>query len=198
VRIALNLKGLPFDYVPIHLVKNEQLATEFLTINPSALVPVLDERGTAITQSLAICEYLEEVYPEPSLLPDDPIGRARVRALALTIACEIHPLNNLRVLKYLTRELGVAEDAKDLWYRHWVESGLAAFEALLDHEPQSGPYCHGSEPTLADICLIPQVFNAQRFKCDLSKVPRILAVYHTCMQLDAFKHAAPAEQPDAA
>jgi maleylacetoacetate isomerase len=198
VRIAMNLKGLSYEYAPVHLVKNEHFAPHFRALNPEALVPVLLEDGAAMTQSLAICEYLEEMYPEPPLLPADALGRSRVRALALTIACEIHPLNNLRVLRYLVKDLGVAEDAKDRWYRHWVETGLAAFEAQLDHTASGASFCHGTGPTLADICLAPQIFNAQRFNCDLSHVPRALRAYEACMKLEAFQRAAPGEQPDAA
>lgn len=201
VRIVMNLKGLAFEYAPIHLVINEQLGSDFLAINPEALVPVLSEESAALTQSLAICEYLNELHPDPPLLPGDALGRARVRALALTIACEIHPLNNLRVLRYLTRELKVGEEAKDRWYRHWVETGLTAFEAQLASAWRTkiaGPFCYGDWPTLADICLVPQIFNAQRFNCDLSAVPLSTQVYDRCMTLEAFQRAAPEAQPDAA
>lgn len=198
VRIALNLKGLSYEYAAIHLPRNEQSDPAFLALNPNALVPVLDDEGTTLSQSLAICEYLDEVFPEPPLLPKDARGRAHARALALSIACEIHPLNNLRVLRYLTQDLGVAEESKDRWYRHWVEAGLAAFEAQLGQGPQSGRFCIGDTPTLADICLVPQIFNAQRFQCDLTPMPRVMRIHAACMELDAFQRAAPSRQPDAA
>jgi maleylacetoacetate isomerase len=203
VRIAMNLKGLPFDYKPIHLVRHggEQRGAEFLALNPDGLVPLLmddaSDPPTKLTQSLAIIEYLDEMHPEPRLLPDDPLGRARVRALALAIGCEIHPLNNLRVLRYLTQVLKVDEDAKNAWYRHWVDTGLAAFEEQLASSPLTGRFCHGDTPTLADLTLVPQIFNAQRFACDLSKLPTTMRVFDTCMALDAFRASVPSEQPDA-
>ena len=203
VRIALHLKGLPFDTVPIHLVRQggAQRAADFLAINPDGLVPVLvddtDDMAACLTQSLAIIEYLEETHPRPPLLPQDAAGRARVRALALNIACEIHPLNNLRVLRYLTQVLGIGDDAKNAWYRHWVETGLAAFEAQLAASPGTGTFCHGDRPTLADVTLVPQVFNAQRFDCDLSAMPTIGRIHEACMALEAFTAAAPGRQPDA-
>jgi maleylpyruvate isomerase len=203
VRIALNLKGLPFDYEAIHLVRHggEQLTADFKAINPEALVPVLiddtQEPPPTMTQSLAIIEYLDETHPEPPLLPPDAAGRARVRALALAVACEIHPLNNLRVLRYLTQVLKVDEAAKDAWYRHWVETGLAAFERQLVASPATGTFCHGDTPTLADLTLVPQIFNAQRFECDLSAMPTTMRIFEACMALDAFARAVPAAQPDA-
>jgi maleylacetoacetate isomerase len=203
VRIAMNLKGLPFDYRPIHLVKHggEQHSAAFRALNPDGLVPVLiDDRSdppASLTQSLAIVEYIDEIHPEPPLMPREAHQRARVRALAMNIACEIHPLNNLRVLRYLTQVLKVDEEAKNGWYRHWVESGLAAFEALLAASPMTGRFCHGDTPTLADIALVPQVFNAQRFACDLTKLSTTMRVFDACMALDAFRQAMPGEQPDA-
>ena len=203
VRIAMNLKGLPFDYAPVHLVKNggEQRAPEFVALNPEALVPVLvddtSDAPTTLTQSLAIIEYLDELHPEPPLLPAEPLQRARVRALALSIACEIHPVNNLRVLRYLTQVLKVDDDAKNAWYRHWVETGLAAFETQLTSSPFTGRFCHGDTPTLADLTLVPQIFNAQRFACDLSALTTTMRVYEHCMTLDAFRDASPPAQPDA-
>ena len=200
VRIALNLKGLPYEYASVHLVRGggEQFAPAFRALNPAALVPVLvEDDGTALTQSLAICEYLEETHPEPPLLPGSPQARARVRALALSVACEIHPLNNLRVLGYLTRTLGVSEDGKNAWYRHWVESGLEHLEALLAADDRTGAFCHGDAPTLADVCLVPQIFNAQRFNCRLDHVPTVMRIFHHCMTLEAFAAAAPMRQPDA-
>lgn len=203
VRIALNLKGLPYEVIPIHLVKNggEQLTAEYRALNPMALVPALiddgSENATALTQSLAILEYLEEQYPAPSLLPTGAADRAHVRSIALSIACEIHPLNNLRVLRYLVRELKVSEDDKNTWYRHWVEQGLASIEATLAKDSRVGTFCFGDAPTMADCCLIPQIANAQRFNCDLSQVPTIMRIHETCVALDAFANAAPANQPDA-
>ena len=203
VRIALNLKGLPFDYLPVHLLKagGEQFAPEYRAMSADALVPVLidDEPTPAVTltQSLAIVEYLEETHPEPAILPHTPAERARVRALALSIACEIHPLNNLRVLRYLVKTLGIAEEAKNAWYRHWVESGLAAIEIQLAHSPMTRLYCHGDTPTLADICLVPQIFNGRRVDCDFKSMPTVMRVFDACMEHDAFRDAAPSLQPDA-
>jgi maleylacetoacetate isomerase/maleylpyruvate isomerase len=197
VRIALNLKGLPFEYVPVHLAKGEQFAAAFSALNPSQLVPVLEHEGHALTQSLAIIEYLEEKYPQPPLLPHDPLERAYVRSVALAIACEIHPLNNLRVLRYLVKTLGVSEDAKNAWYRHWVEQGLAQLEARLVAERRVGRFAFGDRVTLADVCIVPQIFNAQRFDCRLDHVPTIMRIFDACMKLPAFIDAQPARQPDA-
>ena len=200
VRIALALKGLPYDYIPVHLVKGggEQFSAEYKAMNPAALVPVLqDDDGSVLTQSLAIIEYLEETRPDPSLLPADPVGRARVRALALSIACEIHPLNNLRVLGYLTKTLGVTEEQKNAWYRHWVETGLETVEAMLAGDTRTGAYCHGDAPTLADVLLVPQIFNAQRFNCRLDHVPTVMRIHQHCLNLPAFASSVPAQQPDA-
>ena len=199
VRIALALKGLDYDYAPVHLVKGggQQFAAEFKAMNPAALVPVLDDDGTLLTQSLAIIEYLEETRPEPPLLPGDAAGRARVRAIALSIACEIHPLNNLRVLGYLNKTLGVAEEQRNAWYRHWVETGLATVEAMLDGDPRTGRCCHGDVPTLADVLLVPQIVNAQRFNCRLDHVPTVMRIHQHCLTLPAFAESVPALQPDA-
>jgi maleylpyruvate isomerase len=197
VRIALELKGLTYEYLPIHLLKNEQLQPEFRHKSPDGLVPVLVDGTLELTQSLAICEYLDETHPEPALLPGDALGRARVRALAYTIACEIHPLNNLRVMRYLAHELELSDEAKDTWYRHWVESGLLAFERELELFAPPARYCFGDQPTLADICLVPQIFNGQRVNSDFSKVPRVMRVFDACMELEAFRKAAPERQPDA-
>jgi maleylacetoacetate isomerase len=199
VRIALNLKGIDYEPRPIHLLKDggQQRAAAFAAVNPQQLVPVLEHDGRGIAQSLAIIEYLDETHAEPRLLPTDPLGRARVRSLALAIACEIHPLNNLRVLRYLTDTLGLPEEQKNSWYRHWVETGLAAVERRLAGEPETGRFCHGDRPTLADCCLIPQVFNAQRYGCDLSSFPTLMRIHGECMDLEPFRKAAPAAQPDA-
>jgi maleylacetoacetate isomerase len=203
VRIALNLKRLPYEMIPIHLVKNggEQLTAEYRVLNPMALVPALiddeSEHNDVITQSLAILEYLEDRHPAPPLLPAGAEDRAYVRSIALSIACEIHPLNNLRVLRYLVRELKVSEDDKNAWYRHWVEQGLASIEAMLAKDRRTGTYCFGDAPTMADCCLVPQIANAQRFNCDLSHVPTIMRIHDACIALDAFANAAPAKQPDA-
>jgi maleylpyruvate isomerase len=199
VRIALNYKGLPYEYVPVHLLRGggEQLAPAFRALNPDALVPVLDDDGVLLTQSLAIIEYLEETHPEPPLLPRDAVERAYVRSVALAIACEIHPLNNLRVLRYLVRTLGVGEEQKDAWYRHWVEEGLAAIEARLLAEGRRGRYTLGDQVTLADVLIVPQIFNAQRYNCRVNHVPTIMQIFEACMQLPAFVDAQPSKQPDA-
>ncbi len=196
VRIALALKQLPFDYVPVHLLKGEHKAPEFAALSADTFVPVLDDGGHQLSQSLAIMEYLDEVYPDPPLLPADPLGRARVRALALSVACDIHPLNNLRVLKYLVRELKVTEDSKNAWYRHWCREGLLAFERQLVRGG-GARYCVGDTPSLADCCLVPQVFNARRFEVGLDEMPRVQAVFDLCMQHPAFQAADPARCPDA-
>jgi len=198
VRIALNLKGVEYEALPIHLVRGggEQKSPAYKAVNPQALLPALDVDGQVLTQSLAIMEYLEETYPEPALLPADALGRARVRAIALAIACEIHPINNLRVLHYLGGTLGLDQPQKDAWYRHWVESGLLAVEAMLAGRPETGAFCHGDNPGLADCCLLPQVFNAQRFKCDLAPMPTIRRIAANCQDLPAFAKAAPEAQPD--
>jgi maleylacetoacetate isomerase len=198
VRIALNLKGAPHELVPVHMLRGggEHLRAEYLALNPAGLVPVLQVGDVALTQSIAIIEYLDETLPRVRLLPATPAERARVRSLALSIACEIHPLNNLRVLNYLTGNLRVDDEGRRRWYAHWVETGLSALEAMLAG-PGTGRYCHGDTPTLADCCLVPQVFNAQRFDCRLDHVPTVMAIHDRCMALDAFRRAAPAFQPDA-
>ena len=196
VRIALALKGLPYDYVPVHLVKGEHKKPDYQAVAPAGLVPtlVLDD-GERLSQSMAIIEYLDEVHPQPPLLPPDALGRARVRALAQSIACEIHPINNLRVLKYLVRDLKVDEEAKNTWYRHWVRSGLETFERELSQYP-AGRYCYGDTPTLADCILVPQIFNGQRFNVDFSGLPRTLSAFDACMALPAFQQAQPSSCPD--
>ena len=200
VRIALNIKGLAYDYVPVHIARGEHHQPPFADIAPEQLVPLLEEDessgGERISQSMAIIEYLDETHPEPALLPHDAVGRARVRALSQIVACEIHPINNLRVLKYLVKDLKLDEAAKNAWYRHWVREGLEAFERQLA-EQSAGIYCYGNTLTMADCCLVPQIFNAQRFDCDLSGLPRTMAAYEACMQLDAFQRAHPSRCPDA-
>jgi maleylpyruvate isomerase len=200
LRIGTNLKGLAVDYVPVHLSKGggEQYAPTFDKLNPQRLVPVLEDNGRLLTQSLAILEYLDETHPEPAILPYDPAGRARVRALAQIIACDIHPIDNLRVLNFLTNELKVSEEGKLKWYRHWVALGLSALEALLANHPETGRFCHGDTPTIADICLVPQVYNAKRFECPLDVFPTIVRIDAACQALDAFDRARPEKQSDAA
>lgn len=196
VRIALALKGLDYDYKPVHLAKSEQLGESYAAVSASRLVPLLHDGCHVLTQSLAIIEYLDETHPQPPLLPADALGRARVRALALDIACEIHPLDNLRVLRYLVRDMKISEDDKNRWYRHWVETGLETVERQLAAQPAR--YCHGDAPTLADCTLVPQIFNAQRFACRLEHVPNVMRVFDACMQLDAFENTRPEKCPDAA
>lgn len=196
VRMALHLKGLAYDYVPVHLARGDQKKAEFAAIAPEQLVPVLElDDGTRISQSMAIIEYLDETHPAPPLMPANALDRARVRGLAQAIACEIHPLNNLRVLKYLVRDLGVSDDAKNTWYRHWVRQGLEGFERQLASGPAS-TYCFGETPTLADCCLVPQIFNAHRFDCDLTGLPRTMAAFDACMALPAVQAAHPSACPD--
>jgi maleylacetoacetate isomerase/maleylpyruvate isomerase len=196
VRIGLALKGLDYDYHAVHLPKNEHTAESYAAVSASRLVPLLKDGEHTLTQSLAILEYLDETHPEPPLLPTSPLERARVRALALDIACEIHPLNNLRVLRYLVGTMKLAEDDKNRWYRHWVETGLEVVERQLMAAPAR--FCHGDSPTLADICLVPQIFNAQRFDCRLDHVPNVMRVFEACMALDAFEQTRPERCPDAA
>ena len=200
MRIALNLKGMPYTAVPVHLVKDggQHRSAAYRARNPQALVPAFElEDGTVLTQSLAIMEYLDEVQPEPALLPADAIGRARVRALAQAIACDLHPVNNLRVLQYLSQQLGISAEQKDAWYRHWVATGLQGLEALLADHPSTGRFCHGDTPTLADCCLVPQLYNARRFQCPLDAYPTIRRIAAACETLPAFQQAAPEMQPDA-
>lgn len=202
VRIALGLKGLPFDYVPVHLNRDggEQFQPAFSRRNPQQLVPVLGDGGFDVSQSLAIIEYLDEAYPAKPLLPSTAQARARVRQLSLAMACDIHPLNNLRVLKYLTGPMGLDEAAKGEWISHWHGIGLAALEAALVSglagDARRGRYCVGDAPTMADCCLVPQLFAARRFGMDLAPFPALLAIEAACLELPAFQNAHPGRQPD--
>ena len=198
VRIALGLKGLAWTPDFVHLTRDggEQHSASYRAKNPTQLVPTLEtDAGALLAQSLAMIEYLDETHPAPPLLPADPLARARVRAFALTIACDIHPLNNLRVLQYLERAMGQSKDARDAWYRHWIAEGLGALEAMLRTE--TGPFCYGATPTLADICLIPQLGNARRFDCPLAAYPTLVRAEAAALALPAFRDAAPDRQPDA-
>ena len=198
VRIALNLKGLAPERVFIHLRKNAQRADQYLAVNPQGLVPALvTDDGTILTQSLAIIEYLDETQPTPPLLPAAPIPRARVRSLALAVACDIHPIDNLRVLRYLLHTVGVTEEQKDAWYKYWIDVGLEALELQLSRDPATGRFCHGDAPTLADICLVPQLANARRVKMDVSPYPTLTRIEAACLALPAFAAAEPSRQPDA-
>jgi maleylacetoacetate isomerase len=196
VRIALELKGLAYEYVSVHLPQGEHKQADYAAMAPSQLVPNLQlDSGEHLEQSMAIIEYLDETHPQPPLLPRDPLARARVRALAQLVACEIHPLNNLRVLKYLTRELKVDEATKDTWYRHWVREGLEAYERELARAP-SGKFSFGDTPTLADCCLVPQIFNGKRFSVSFDGLGRTMAAFDACMALPAFQRAQPSSCPD--
>ncbi len=197
VRIALALKGLDYDYIPVHLGRSDHLEPAFGAITPARLVPVLQDDDLLLTQSMAIIEYLDETRPEPPLLPRDAAGRARVRAIAQDIACEIHPINNLRVLRFLVHDLKLSEDDKNRWYRHWVETGLEVVEARLSAGGHTGRFCHGDTPTMADCVLVPQIANAQRFDCRLDHVPTVMRIHAACMELPAFSETAPARCPDA-
>ncbi len=199
VRIALHLKQLPFDCAPVHLLRDggQQLTDEYRLLSPDALVPAFADGNVVLQQSLAIIEYLDEVYPEPPVLPKAPADRAYVRAIALQIACEIHPLNNLRVLKYLKHALDVEEAAKSDWCRHWIETGFAALEVRLAHDPRVGTLCFGDTATLADLYLVPQVFNAHRLSIEMQRYPTLRRIYDHAMTLAAFQAAAPSAQPDA-
>ena len=199
VRIALNLKGIAFETRPVHLLRDggEQKSPAYLAVNPQGLVPSFEEDGLTITQSLAIIGYLEDTRPEPPLLPADVAGRARVRSLSLAVACDVHPLNNSGVLKYLTGELGVDEEGRQRWYRNWIDRGFTALETRLSGDPDTGRFCHGDRPGLADLCLVPQVYNAERFDCDLTGFPTIRRITSACLELEAFRAALPEAQPDA-
>ena len=183
------------DYVPVHIARGDHRTGPFASISADRLVPLLEDEGERFSQSMAIIEYLDETHPEPALLPRDPAGRAHVRALAQSIACEIHPINNLRVLKYLVKELKLDEAAKNAWYVHWCREGLEAFERQLAQLPAS-TYCYGDTPTLADCCLVPQIFNAKRFNVSFDGLPRTMAAFDACMKLPAFQKAQPSACPD--
>jgi maleylacetoacetate isomerase len=197
VRIALNLKNLDYDQASLHLRRGEQRAPDYLKLNPQGLVPALVVSDLVLTQSLATIEYLDETHPNLPLLPNTPEGRARVRALAQILACEVHPLGNLRVLQYLATELKQDEPAVQRWFNHWIALGFSAFESLIAGHSETGRFCHGDQPTLADICLVPQVFNAKRYALDLKPYPTLMRVFETCMAVPAFDRAQPDKQPDA-
>jgi maleylpyruvate isomerase len=196
VRIALNLKQLDYEIAAIHLRRNDQSKPDYRGINPQGLVPTLEDGARTLTQSMAIIEYLDEIHPEPPLLPRDPGDRARVRALADIVACDIHPINNLRVLRYLTHQLGHDEAAIGRWYNHWIAAGFEALEPLLAGDSRTGAFCHGDSPGLADVTLVPQVVNAERYQLDLSPYPTLTRIYETCMRIEAFTAAHPSNQPD--
>lgn len=191
LRIALNLKGIPYEAIPVDLRTGEDRGAAYRARNPQGLVPALEDNGRLFTQSIALCEYLEETHPEPPLLPKDPAGRARVRALAAIVACDIHPLDTIRVLDQLTERFGADEAGRLGWYCHWIAEGLSAFERLLADSPDTGEFCHGDQPTLADVFLVPQVYNARRFRCDLTPYPETLRVTARCHALSPFQTAHP-------
>jgi len=199
VRIALNLKGLSYEQVPIHLRRGggEQFTAGYKQINPQSLLPTLENDGRYLTQSLAIIEYLEEQYPTPPLLPKNAADRALVRSMALVIACEVHPIQNLRVLNYVKKEYNQTDEQVNRWAQHWIDLGLAALEQMITAQPAQGKFCFGDTPTLADICLVPQLGNARRFGCDLSQYPNIMNIERACIVIPAFADAAPEKQPDA-
>jgi maleylacetoacetate isomerase len=199
VRIALNIKVLSYEQVPIHLRRGggEQLGAAYKVINPQALLPALDDNGKILTQSLAIIEYLDETHPTPPLLPSGPADKALVRSMAMVIACEVHPIQNLRVLNYVKATYNQTDAQVNQWAQHWIDLGLSALEPMIVAQPKRGKFCFGDTPTLADICLIPQLGNARRYGCDLSKYPTILEIEKSCMALPAFADAAPEKQPDA-
>ncbi len=195
VRIALELKGLSYNYAAVHLARGDHKKPPYADLSADTLVPLLEIDGAQLSQSMAIIEYLDEKHPTPALLPPDSLGRAKVRALSQSISCDIHPLNNLRVLKYLVKELKTEDESKNIWYRHWCRNGLVAFEKQLVQLPHS-IFCYGSTPTLADCCLVPQIFNAQRFDTDLTGLPRTMAAFDACMALPTFQKAQPSACPD--
>ena len=196
VRIALNLKQIAYETVAVHLRRNDQSKPDYRAVNPQGLVPALQDSGLKLIQSLAIIEYLDEVHPDPPLLPKDPADRARVRALAGIVACDIHPINNLRVLRYLTHDLSHEETAIAKWYNHWIAMGFEAVESLLASDARTGAFCHGDSPSLADVTLVPQVVNAERYRLDLKSYPTLVRIFENCMRLDPFIAAHPNNQPD--
>jgi maleylpyruvate isomerase len=196
VRIALNLKNLSCEAVFIHLRRNDQTKPDYLAVNPQGLVPALEDGGEVLIQSLAIIEYLDESYPEPPFLPARAAERARVRGLAQIVACDIHPINNLRVLRYLKNPLGQDDDTIARWYNHWIAAGFSALEPLLARSPETGRFCHGDIPGLADIALVPQVVNAERYRLDMAPYPKIREIFANCMALEPFAAAHPNRQPD--
>ena len=199
VRIGLNLKALAYELIPVHLVRDggQQHAPDYAALNPQELVPTLRDGERVLTQSMAILEYLDEVHPQPALLPADAGGRARVRALAQQVACDIHPLNNLRVMQFFDREWNVPQPERDEWTLHWMRTGLEALETMLVGSFDTGRFCHGAEPGLADCCLIPQLYNARRFHLDLAPYPTLCRIEEACLALPAFDAARPENQPDA-
>lgn len=196
VRIALGLKGLPYDYEAVDIRAKQHREPGYVALNPNANVPLLRDDGFDLGQSLAIIDYLDATHPEPRLIPADTRLRARVLELSYAVACDMHPVNNLRILKYLLKELGVTHEQKDAWYAHWIAEGMTAVEALLARHGGKGAYCFGDQPTLADCCLVPQMFNALRNKCDMTSYPRAMQIYEHCMQQPTFQNAAPSAQPD--
>jgi len=198
VRIALALKGLPYEYAAVHLLRGggQQLASVYRELNPDGLVPTLEDGSQTLTQSLAIIEYLDEVYPDPPLLPSTPADRAYVRSVALQVACEIHPVNNLRVIQYMKKRLSISDEQKSEWYQHWIDVGFSSLEQRLSSERRVGDFVFGSTPTIADLCLVPQVWNARRFEIPLNRYPTISRLAANAMALDAFAQAEPSKQPD--
>jgi maleylacetoacetate isomerase len=197
VRIAANLKGVAYDYASINLTHGESRTPAYEALNPQGRIPALEVDGRVLTQSLAICEYLEETHPNPPLLPRDPVGRARVRALALAVACEIHPISGGRAQSYIGKVLGASEAQRADWPRHWMTEGLEAIEAMLASSTETGRFCHGDTPTLADVFIVPQVYNAERSGVDMALFPTIRRICEECGKLDAFERARPERQPDA-
>jgi len=197
VRIALNYKGLPYEPVIVSLPKGEHAGPAFRAVNPQGLVPALEDSGHVLSQSLAIMEYLDEAHPGPKLLPADPIARAYVRAFSQLVACEIHPMNNLRTLKYIKKTYNLDEEGVNSWYRHWIAEGFALMETFLLEEGEHGRHVYRDQITMADCCLVPQVFNAQRYQCDLNPYPTVMRIFDECMKIEAFIAAQPSKQPDA-
>ena len=198
VRIALNWKGLDYEPVAVNLPRSEHLDGKYRDVNPQALVPTLDDAGWLLIQSLAIIEYLDDAHPGPKLVPADPLDRHYVRAFSQIVACEIHPLNNLRTLRYIKKTYSLDEEGVNAWYRHWIAGGFEMMESFLEQNGKTGTYCFGDQVTMADCCLVPQVFNAQRYDCDLGPYPIVMRIHENCMKLDAFTKATPGNQPDAA